>query len=228
MNVCVFDGVSSTDHHAVAQIDSGMAHPRGIVGSLEERPDLRALLLPRKCAGSCSTNRWRWYAPRHNRSGYRPSRRNRSSQSQFQGYCRPRRRVCPRISWLPCRWRQIRCQSGFCRNLIVDARCAGAIRTTGRQSAVEQIRSAAQRVLKNLVPFPLVVVSSSRMTTSKPRFTSLVWKILVLIGHLRGTGIPAGLMTQTVLYRICTSTHVVSLYCFLKVSFSLPCTSDRV
>ena len=38
----------------------------------------------------------------------------------------------------------------------------------------------------------------------------------------------AGLMTQTVLYRICTSTHVVSLYCFLKVSFSLPCTSDRV
>ena len=38
----------------------------------------------------------------------------------------------------------------------------------------------------------------------------------------------AGLMTQTVLYRICTSTHVVSLYCFLKISFSLPCTSDRV
>ena len=25
-----------------------------------------------------------------------------------------------------------------------------------------------------------------------------------------------------------TSTHVVSLYCFLKISFNLPCTSDRV
>lgn len=48
-----------------------------------------------------------------------------------------------------------------------------------------------------------------------------IWSIV-------GTGMPAGLMTQTVRYRICTSTHVVSLYCFLKISFSLPCTSDRV
>ena len=33
MNVCVLDGVAGTDHHAVAQIDSGMAHAGGVVGS---------------------------------------------------------------------------------------------------------------------------------------------------------------------------------------------------
>ena len=36
MNVCVLDGVSGTDHHAVAQIDPGMAHAGGVVGSFEK------------------------------------------------------------------------------------------------------------------------------------------------------------------------------------------------
>ena len=36
MNVCVLDGVSGTDHHAVAEIDSGMAHAGGVVGSFEK------------------------------------------------------------------------------------------------------------------------------------------------------------------------------------------------
>ena len=43
----------------------------------------------------------------------------------------------------------------FRRNRVVDAGCAGAIRATGRQTAVEQVRPTAQRVLKNLVTFPL-------------------------------------------------------------------------
>ena len=47
---------------------------------------------------------------------------------------------------------------GFCRNLIVDAGCAGAIGATGRQTAVEQIRPTTQRILKDLIAFPLVVV----------------------------------------------------------------------
>lgn len=36
MNVCVLDGVSGRHHHAVAQIDSGMAHAGGVVGSFEK------------------------------------------------------------------------------------------------------------------------------------------------------------------------------------------------
>ena len=36
VNVCVLDGVSGTDHHAVAQIDSGMAHAGGVVGAFEK------------------------------------------------------------------------------------------------------------------------------------------------------------------------------------------------
>ena len=36
MNVCVLDGVSGTDHHAVAQINPSMAHAGGVVGSFEK------------------------------------------------------------------------------------------------------------------------------------------------------------------------------------------------
>ena len=36
VNVCVLDGVSGTDHHAVAQIDSGMAHAGSVVGALKK------------------------------------------------------------------------------------------------------------------------------------------------------------------------------------------------
>ena len=36
VNVCVLDGVSGTDHHAVAEIDPGMAHAGGVVGAFEE------------------------------------------------------------------------------------------------------------------------------------------------------------------------------------------------
>ena len=36
VNVCVLDGVSGTDHHAVAQIDAHMTFSGGIIRSLEE------------------------------------------------------------------------------------------------------------------------------------------------------------------------------------------------
>ncbi len=36
VNVCVLDGVSGTDHHAVAEIDSSMAHAGGVIGAFEE------------------------------------------------------------------------------------------------------------------------------------------------------------------------------------------------
>ena len=36
MNVCVLDGVSSGHHHAVAQIDPGMAHAGGVIGAFEK------------------------------------------------------------------------------------------------------------------------------------------------------------------------------------------------
>ena len=36
MNVCVLDGVSGTDHHAVAEVDSNVTFSGGIIRSLEE------------------------------------------------------------------------------------------------------------------------------------------------------------------------------------------------
>ena len=36
MDICVFDGVASGHHHAIAQIDPGMAHAGGVVGAFEK------------------------------------------------------------------------------------------------------------------------------------------------------------------------------------------------
>ena len=36
VNVCVLDGVSGADHHAVAQIDPGVAHAGGVVSAFEK------------------------------------------------------------------------------------------------------------------------------------------------------------------------------------------------
>jgi len=77
-------------------------------------------------------------------------------------------------------------RQGFCRNLIVDARRAGTIGATGRQSAVEQIGSAAQRILKNLVPFPLVGIQFFPDNDFQATVHQLCVKNAVLIRHLRG------------------------------------------
>ena len=73
----------------------------------------------------------------------------------------------------------------FCRHLIVDARCAGAIGATGRQAAVEQVGSATQGILKDLVPFPLVVVQFLPDDYLQATVHQLGVEDAVLIGHLR-------------------------------------------
>ena len=75
-------------------------------------------------------------------------------------------------------------RQGFCRNLIINTGCAGAIGATGRQSAVEQIRSAAQGVLKDLVAFPLVVVQFLPDDHLQATVHQLGVENLVLIRHL--------------------------------------------
>ena len=77
-------------------------------------------------------------------------------------------------------------RQGFCRNLIVDARCAGAIGATGRQSSVEQIWPTTQGVLKDLVPFPLVGIQFFPDDHLQATIDQLGVEDAVLIGHLRG------------------------------------------
>ena len=77
---------------------------------------------------------------------------------------------------------------GFCRNLIVDARCAGAIGATGRQASIKKIRSAAQRILKDLVAFPLVSIQFFPDDHLQATIDQLGVEDAVLIGHLRGNG----------------------------------------
>ena len=70
--------------------------------------------------------------------------------------------------------RKLAVGQGFRWNLIINARRAGAIGATGRQTAVKQVGSAAQGILKDLVPFPLVVVQFLPDNDFKPRLTSFV------------------------------------------------------
>ena len=79
-------------------------------------------------------------------------------------------------------------RQGFCRNLIVDARCAGAIGATGRQSTFEQIWPTTQRILKDLIAFPLVVVQFLPDNDLQPFIHQLCVKNSILIGDLHGVG----------------------------------------
>ena len=158
VNVCVLDGVSGTDHHAVAQIDSGVAHAGGVVGSLE-KDQITGLcfgfgnvlaLIPQAVGGGAPHIVAVLVVD--------PTDVTRAVKAGFRGGTTPHIGRAHILLGFLVDGRKFAVGQGFCRNLIIDARCAGAVRTTGRQTAVEQIRPTTQRVLKNLVPFPLVVI----------------------------------------------------------------------
>jgi len=77
---------------------------------------------------------------------------------------------------------------GFCRHLVVDARFPGAIRTTRRQPAIEQVGPAAQGVLKDLVPLPLVLVQLAPDDRFQPLVFQLCVEDAVLVGDLHRVG----------------------------------------
>jgi len=77
-------------------------------------------------------------------------------------------------------------RQGFCRNLIINARRARAIGATGRQTAVKQVGSAAQGILENLVPFPLVSIQFFPDNDFQPFIHQFGVEDFVLVGHLRG------------------------------------------
>ena len=79
-------------------------------------------------------------------------------------------------------------RQGFRWNLIINARRARAIGATGRQTAVKQVRSATQGILKNFVPFPLVVVQFLPDNDLQPFIHQLCVKNSILIGDLHGVG----------------------------------------
>ena len=82
--------------------------------------------------------------------------------------------------------RELFIRQGFRRNLIINTRCAGAIGATGRQTAVEQVRPTTQGVLKDLVPFPLIVIQLLPDNDFQPFIHQFGVEDAVLVGHLRG------------------------------------------
>ena len=158
VNVCVLDGVSGTDHHAVAQIDSGMAHAGGVVGPFE-KDQITGLcigfgnvlaLVPQAVGG---------------RSAHvitvlvvDPTDIAAAIEACFRGRAAPDVGRTHILLGFLVDGGELAVGQGFRRKLIFDAGCAGAIGTTGRQTTVEQVRPTTQRVLKDFVAFPLVSI----------------------------------------------------------------------
>ena len=168
MNVCVLDGVAGTDHHAVAQIDSGMAHAGGVVGAFE-KDQISGLCF---CFGNVLA-----FLPQTvgGRSAHivavlvvHPADVAAAIKAGFRGRAAPNVGGAHILLGFLVDGGKFAVGQGFRRNLIVDARCAGTIGATGRQASVEQIRPTAQRVLKDLVPFPLVVMDMILSPSSLP------------------------------------------------------------
>ena len=137
MNVCVLDGVSGTDHHAIAEVDSNVTFSGGIIRSLEENKvtglcfglaDVLALV-PQTVGG---------------RAPYivavlvvDPADIAAAIKAGLRGGTAPHIGRTHILLGFLVDGGKFLVRQGFCRNLIVDARCAGAIGATGRQSAVE-------------------------------------------------------------------------------------------
>ena len=158
MDICIFDGVASGHHHAVSEIQPDMAHAGGVVSAFEKDQitgfgfrfgNMLALIPQAVCGGAPNIITSLIVDPADIAGAIKACFRGRAAPDVGRAnifFC-----------FLIDGGKLTVCQS-FRRNGVVDAGCAGAIRATGRQSTIEQIRSAAQRFLKDLIAFPLIVV----------------------------------------------------------------------
>ena len=174
MDICVFDGVSGTDHHAIAEIDPGMAHAGGVVGAFEKD----------QITGLCFGfgNVLAFVPQTVCRSAPHivavlivdPADIAAAIEACFRGGTAPDVSCAHILLGFLVDGGKFLVRQGFGRHSIVDAGCAGAIGTTGRQTTVEQVRPTTQRVLKDFVAFPLVSIQFLPDNDLQPLFTSFV------------------------------------------------------
>ena len=139
MNISIFDGVASGHHHAVAQIDSGVAHAGGVVGSFE-KDQISGL-----CFGLADVLA---FLPQAVGGGaphivavlvVHPADIAAAIEAGFRGRAAPDVRCAHILLGFLVDGGELFIRQGFRRNLIINTRCAGAIGATGRQTAVEQV-----------------------------------------------------------------------------------------
>ena len=142
MDIGVLDGVSGTDHHTVSEIYSSMAHAGGVVGTFEEN-QISGLCF---CFGDVLA-----FIPKTVGRGapdivavlvVNPTDVAAAIKASFRGRAAPHIGCAHILLGFLVDGGKFFVSQGFCRNLIVDARCAGAIGATGRQTAVKQVGSA--------------------------------------------------------------------------------------
>ena len=158
MNIGILYGVAGGHHHPVSKVDSDMTFSRSIVGSLEEN----------KVSGLCfDFGNVLALVPQAVGSGaphiiavlvVHPADVATAIEPGFRGGAAPDVGCAHILLGFLVDGGELLISQGFCRNLIINARRARAIGATGRQASIEQVGSAAQRILKDLVAFPLVVI----------------------------------------------------------------------
>ena len=185
MNVCVLDGISGTDHHAVSEVDAHMTFPRRIIRSLEENKvsglgfgfgNMLALVPQTVGGGAPHIVAVLVVDPADVAGAVKPG---------FRGGAAPHIGCAHILLGFLVDGGKFLVRQGFGRHSIVDARCTRTIGATGRQTAVEQIRPTTQGVLKDLVPFPLVVVQFLPDNYFQPFVHQFGVEDAIFIGHLR-------------------------------------------
>ena len=158
MNISILYGVSGRHHLAVSKVDAHMTFPRRIIRSFKENKvaglcfgfgNVLALVPQTVGGGAPHIVAVLVVDPANVAGAIKPGFRGRTAPDVGRAHILLRLLVDSG---------KLAVRQGFRRNLIVDAGCAGAIGATGRQTAVEQIRPTTQRILKDLIAFPLVVV----------------------------------------------------------------------
>ena len=139
MNIGILYGVASRHHHPVSEVDSDMAFPRRIIRPFKENKvaglcfglaDVLALI-PQAVGGGAPHIVAVLVVD--------PTDVTRAVKAGFRGGTAPDVGRADIFLCFGVDFGKFFVRQGFCRNLIVDARCAGAIGATGRQTAVEQI-----------------------------------------------------------------------------------------
>ena len=132
MNVCVLDGVAGGHHHPVSKVDAAMAHPRRIIGSFKENQiawfcfcfgNMLALVPQAVGGGAPHIIAVLVVDPADITATIEPG---------FRGRTAPNVGCTNVFLGLRIDGSKFAVGQSFCRNLIIDARCAGAIRAAGR------------------------------------------------------------------------------------------------
>jgi len=156
VDVGVLNGVASTHHHAVSEVDADMTFSGGIIRSLEENKVTGfcfgladVLTLVPQTIGSRSAHVVAVLV-------VHPADVTAAIETGIRGTAAPYIGRTDILLGLSVDFGKFLVRQCFRRNRVVDASFTGTIRTASGQTIFEQVRPATLGVLEDFIPLPLI------------------------------------------------------------------------